>query len=249
MESTAIDKRPFTALEKPAWIKAGDVRGTEGIGIKDIKPPALRIAQSGSPEVKRSETAKYIQGLQEGYFWNSLTKEIYGDTTITVCIVKPLGHRHVEFAPFNEGGGVLDFNVSDDDPRTQFTTEKVDGKDVRKKPRATLFYDYLVYATVNGRLELMTMSLKSTQIKKAKDLNTLIKGAKMPSFALQFSATPVPESRGGYSWYGWRIEPAGFVPEDLYYDAEKMFEQFKDKEIVVDREGEVDAPDADDIPF
>jgi len=241
------------ALDRPDFIKAGDVRGTEAITMADIRPPALRIAQAMSPEVKRSEAA-YIDGLREGDFFNSITHEIYGEGPLELYIVNQLGHRHVEFAPMNEGGGVIDFAVPDGDPRTEFRSEERDGKLVRLKPRATKFYDYLVLVVLAGvegalgRHEFMTFSLKSTQLKKATTLNTILLGSKLPSFAHEFAVSPVPEKRGTYSYYGWKIEPKGWVKdESIYNECADLFEKTKGKTVVVDAET-VDADDAGDGP-
>lgn len=252
-KNEALAERQTTALARPSFIQEGDQRGTENIGQDDIKPPALKIAQSQSPEIKRSEPAKYIDGLREGELFNSLTREVYGEGPVNLIFVNQLGHRHVEFEPGNTGK-VLDFNVPDGDPRTQFTTEVKDGKQVRVKPVATKFYDYLilVISDAHPEGELMTLSLKSTQLKKAVKLNTILVGSKVPAFAHLFKATPVPEKAGQYSIYGWLFEPVGWVTEEQYNRASEIFEQFKGKTIAVETDGAdgIDEPAAaDKIPF
>ena len=244
--STEIAKRQFMGIEKPSFIKEGDQRGTENIGANDIKPPALRIAQSNSPEAKRSEKDKYIQGLTEGMFFNSATKEIYGEGPLQLIVVNQLGHRNVEFDPVDKKV-VLDFAVPDGDPRTQFSTEVKDGKQVRVKPRATTFYDYLVLVVHEGGNDLATVSLKSTQLKKARELNTLLAGSKMPSFSFLFEVTPVPEHGKGNSWYGWKFSPKGYVSEAQYAEASKLYDKMLGKNIEIEQEGD-DEPD-DKIPF
>jgi hypothetical protein len=238
--TTALEKaNPFgTALARPSFIQEGDIRGTENIGTDDIKPPALKLAQGQSPETKRSEPTKYIEGLREGEFFNTLTKEIYGEGPVGLVIVNQLGHRHVEFDP-NDKTVVLDFNVPDGDPRTEFTTGVKDGKQVRLKPRATKFYDYLVIAILeDGRRVMMTMSLKSTQLKKAVELNTLLKGAKLPSFAFLFEVSAVPEKRGNNNFYGWLFTPKGYVDEAVYNEASDIYDRLKGKNIQVEDTGD-----------
>lgn len=242
----ALEKRGIAALERPAFIKTNDTRGTENIGSNDIRPPSLRLAQSGSPEAKRSE-AQYIDGLAEGNFFNSLTKQIYGEGPIQVVIVNQLGHRNVQFDP-NDKKVVLDFNVPDGDPRTAFSTQVVDGVEKRVKPAATTFYDYLVYVINGEQRELMTLSLKSTQLKKAKDLNTLLKTSKLASFSFLFEVTAEPERRGANSWWGWVFTAAGYVTEDIYNDAAKLYEQMAGKTVVVETE-EGDGEGDEKIPF
>jgi hypothetical protein len=240
--------RQSAALARPSFIKEGDTRGTENIGSNDIKPPALRIAQAMSPETKRSEGAVYIDGLVEGLMFNSATREIFGEGPIGLVILNQLGHRHIEFAPKNEGGGVVDFNVPDGDPRTQFTLSG-DGK-TRLKPIATKFYDYLVWAIPeDGRQILMTLSLKSTQLKKAVQLNTILAGAKLPSFAHLFSVSAVPEKRGGNSFYGWRFDPVGYVSEAQYTEAGTLYDKMKGVNITIADEGVADEGDDSSIPF
>lgn len=249
-KSTALTTPQQMAMAVPDFIKAGDRRGTENITSADIRPPALRIAQAMSPEVKRSEAA-YIEGLVEGTFFDSVTKEIYGEGPLGFVVVNQLGHRNVEFEPGNTGV-VLDFAVADDDPRAQFTTETRDGKTVRVKPRATKFYDYLVLVVFeDGRRKLMTVSFKSTQLKKAVTLNTILKGSKLPSFAHLFNVSPVPEKRGNNSFYGWKIDMAGYVSEEIYNEASDTFESMRGKNVVVATEGEAgeDEGEGEDAPF
>jgi hypothetical protein len=236
-KSEALVETPKqVALERPAFIKEGDVRGTENITSNDIRPPALRIAQAMTPEAKRTESV-YVEGLHEGLFFNSVTKEVYGEGPLGIVVINQLGHRHVEFAPMGEGGGVVDFNVPDGDPRTEFTTETRDGKEVRVKPRATKFYDYLILAILeDGRRVMMTLSFKSTQLKKALQLNTILKSAHVPSFGLMFRATPVPEKRGTYSFFGWRIDHTGYVTEAIYNAASVIYDQMAGKSIIVEAE-------------
>lgn len=253
--STQLEKvNPFGALVRPTWIKEGDRRGTENIGTDDIKPPALKLAQSTSKETKRAEATKYIEGLREGEFFNTITKENYGEGPIQLVIINQLGHRHVEFDPVDKEI-VIDFNVPDGDPRTEFTNEVKDGKTVRVKPRATKFYDYLVLTIVEGRRVLMTMSLKSTQLKKAVELNTLLKGAKLPSFAFLFEISAVPEKKGNHNFYGWLFKPVGYVEEEVGRECETIYEQLKGRKIEVQDTGDGagdddgDSPRRDNIPF
>lgn len=243
-------KETETALARPSFIKAGDLRGAEEITTQDIRPPALRIAQAMSPQVKRSDAA-YIEGLREGDLYNSLTGENYGEGPLKVAVLKFLGHRNVEFAPLNEGGGVVDFAVPDGDPRTQFTTQTVDGKETRVKPAATKFYDYLAVILRDGTPELIALSMKGTQLKVATKLNTLIKLAQVPSFALLFEVRPVPEKKGTYSYYNWRFDRKGWVTEDQFNALSRLHDDLATRKVDLSAatEGETGDAGQDDIPF
>lgn len=239
----------------PDYIKKGDTRGTENIGRDDVKPPALRLAQSSSPETKRSEPDRFIEGLAEGQFFNSITKQNYGEGPLQLVVINQLGHRHVLF---DKDGKVVERNIPDNDPRTQW--------DGNNKPTVTKFYDYLVFLLGEDEPRMMTMSLKSTQLKKAVTLNTQLKESRLPSFAHLLEANPVPERGNGKSWMGWRFTFTGYAPADVYHAADKVYGEFfgvagqkqsivVDDEIVDDATGTGEMKSAgsgstdDDIPF
>lgn len=247
-KDTALTTPASSAMAIPDYLKQGDRRGTENLGSADVRPPALRLAQSMSPETKRSEPA-FIEDLREGDLFNSLTRENYGDQSMEVLVINSLGHRNVEFDPVNKGQ-VVDFSVPDGDPRTEFTTETRDGQSVRVRPRATKFYDYLVLLLLgDGRREVATLSLKGTQLKKAITLNTLIKMSNLPSFAHRIALTPVPEKKGSYSYYGYRVAKVGYASEEDYARAEKLFDQLSGKAIALETEVDPleDGPDRNEF--
>ena len=249
MGSETLERRGPQALARPAFIKEG-ARGQENIQNNDIKPPALRLAQAMSPEVKRAEP-QYIKDLREGDLFNSITQEIYGDQPVSFLIVNYLGHRNVEFDP-TDRNVVLEGDIPDNDPRCQFTVTVVDGKPVKQKPRATQFKDFLILLLPEGAdPQLMTLTLKSTQLKKATRLLTILKLSKLDTFAHLIKGTPTPERKGNNSWYGWRFDVVGYPTEAQYLAAEAFYAQMQGKNVVIEAEAEVVAdnvPD-DDIPF
>lgn len=247
MTTEAMQKTGGNFLaNRPTFIKEGH-EGHEGIHNKDVKPPAFKLAQATSPEIKRAKPERYIEGLREGEFFNSLTKEIYGEDPVKMIIVKPLGHRNVEF---DKDGKPVEFDIPDNDPRTQFTNERVDGKLVRVKPKATKFLDYLVLVTLpSGKRALMTFALKSTQLRKGVEINSIIRGNSLPCYAYEFTVSVANESFGTKTWYGYNFVP-GWPTEEAYLDAEKRYDEFKDAKIELEVEGEETAETEDEkIPF
>lgn len=250
MTTELATRNPNALASKPDFIKVGDTRGTENIG-KDVRPPALKLAQSMTPQAKRS-MPEYIDGLREGDLFNSITREVYGEDPIRFVIVNQLGHRNVQFDP-NDPKVVLDGEVPDGDPRTEFTEELIDGVKKRVKPLAKKFTDYLVLLLHDGgrKPELMTFTLSGTQLRRATDLNTILKLADMPSFAFVIKGSPKPEKRAKGEFYGWAFEPAGWPTEEVYLLAEKFYEELKTKRVHVEAEVETDPVGADgtEIPF
>jgi hypothetical protein len=180
----------------------GGVDGTDTLGREDFQLPRLVLCQSMTPQRKKTEQS-YLKGLDEGMFFDNVEGTIYGEGPLYFAVVRMLGTRHIEFHSADDGGGVKDFDVKPGDPRTRFTTETRDGREVRVKPKATLFYDYLILLlSPDGRRHLITMSLKGTQIKMAKTFNSFLKTAK---YGL-FSIASVPDKRDDYSFFNVKIE-------------------------------------------
>ena len=253
-KSTAVATRETPGL--PAFLQGqtGPTRGAEGIGSNDVRPPRLTLCQSMTPQRKRSDP-NYIAGLDEGMLFNNITQEIY-PAPLNFTVLKFLGKRGIEFAPADQGGGVVDFDVPINDARMQFTTDEETQK--RVKPIATLFYDYLVILIhEDGRKEIAALSLKGTQIKVAIQLNTLMKMTPVDTFAVLYTLGVVEQKKDAYSFYNVKIERAkvdgkpAFVDEETYRFADAAFAQFAGKNVVIDREvdGERQPGEDEDLPY
>lgn len=243
-----------TQTDRPAFVQVGDARGRESIGAKDVKPPKLVLAQSTSDQRKR-DNPKYIKGLEDGFMFNDLDGTIYGVGPLDFVVIHCLGHRHIEFIPRAEGGGVKDFDVPDEDARTQFTSAVIDGKTVRVKPVATKFYDFVVMVMPNGdtipQPTIMALSMSNTKLKVATRLNSLIALKQAPSFAGVYSLSAIPEKGKKGEYYNYRVEPRGWVSDEATFAAYgKLHEQFKTANVIIDHE-EAAADDEKDpeIPF
>jgi hypothetical protein len=225
-------------MERPAFLPAGDTRGTEQITQEDLQLPRIAIAQGLSPEILE-DNPKYIEGLKLGHMFNNLTGELYQRGPLEIAIVRADRPRWVEFIPRNEGGGVRDLDVPPDDPRTKFTRGE-DGKSL--PPIATKFYDFVVLLLPSR--QPMVVSMKGKALKVARQLNALLKLRNAPVFAGKYELTSVMEtnSKGTYGIY--QIRNAGWLDEATYKYAEQVFESIKSKNLIVDRE-----PGEDDLDF
>lgn len=244
--SDTLQTRGPQAVARPAYIKESSA-GHENIESRFIKPPALKLAQGTSPEIKRVKPEKFIEGLREGDLFDSLSHEIYGEGPIGVVIVNPLGHRNIEF---DKDGRVVEFDVPDNDARTQWThgIDPETGAPKRLKPRATTFLDFAILALLpGGRRRLMTMSLKSTQLKKGGEILSTIAGNKLPCYAYQWDTTAAGESKGDRTWYGYRFAQT-WPTEDVYLEAEQLYLKLRGKIVEVETDAETVETD-EAIPF
>lgn len=237
---------PTSLAERPDYIPK-DTSGTEHITKDDLIMPRISIAQGLSPQILEDDPA-YIEGLKLGQMFNTITKHIYGRGPLEFCVIRADRPRGVEFIPLKEGGGVKDFDVPLDDPRMQFT----DGPEgERLKPVATKFYDFLVVLLPSK--EMAALSFKSTGLKVAKELNSLIKlrGTALYTGKYELSSATETNAAGTYGVY--RVKNAGWVDNETFQWAKAAFETMKDKEVIIEREQAEEAPSAgekkDDIPF
>jgi hypothetical protein len=211
--------------------------GTDLIDDRFVKPPKLVLAQSTTPQVKKSDD-KFVEGLAEGNFFNNLTSENFGDGPIRMVVIKMLGAHGVIFDPA-EMGKVIESDIKLDDPRMQFTE---DDKGDRVKPEATTFLDYLLYLPDHG--QVLTFSMKGTQIKVGVILNSIMKLAlkvgpnviaNPPSFARVFKMRSVPDTDGNFNWMNIKIVPEGPCNPTLLSQCLQIYNSFDKKQIQVDR--------------
>jgi len=261
-----LQKTASGALMRPSFIPQGDTRGTEDITRDEMNIPRLAIAQQTSPEVL-PEGERSIPGLAFLSMFNTVTKEIYGRGPIEFAVLRRDPPRWVQFAPIAEGGGLIDPNVPVGDPRTLFRTGP-DGK--RLAPVATQFWDYFILllsvsgkkmADLNGNLmdHLVGLSLKSTQIKVAKQLNTLIKMRSAPLFAGKYVLTTIMETNASKQNYGnFKVanasakdasgkEVAAWTPTSAeeFETLSRFYESLKEKDVKVAPETTAEPGDTD----
>ena len=69
--------------------------GQEPLGVEDLVLPKLQISAAKSKFMKE-ESAEYIEGLKEGYIFNTLTEEIYGKE-VEVAPIRYAGKNRIYF--------------------------------------------------------------------------------------------------------------------------------------------------------
>jgi len=268
-EMTKASAADLVTMERPAYLKQGDVRGTEHIKKADLLLPRLALAQGLTPQVMEQK-----EGFVPGVLFNSMTEEILGKGPIEFTILRADPPRWIEFYPRTQGGGVKDMNVPAHDPRTQFRQNE---QGQSEPPQATMFYDFII-ATLplkpNPMDSVIALSMKSTGLKVARRLNTLMKYRNAPTFAGKYKLTTAVEknAKGIYaifvvdnsdiaspcSYVGSKgqLEP-GWVDTNTAAACEAMFTALQDRSVTVDRTGagdpdeglDVDPVTGEKIPF
>ena len=222
------------ALQRPSFLGANDARGTEDITKDDIQMPRLGLAQALSPQIEDGNPQK-IDGLEVGMLFNNLSKQVYGKGPISFTVIRSDRPRYIEFIPRQEGGGIRDYDVPANDPRTQFTTDSVTGKSV--PPIATKFYDYVIMLLDEQyNNELVVLSLKSTGLKVARALNGMLKMRNAPSFAGKYTLSTGMDKNAKGRFAVFKVDQAGWVTEAQFKLGEAIYNGLIGKTIAVDRE-------------
>lgn len=199
--------------------------GFENMDRSDWTLPRLGLCQSNSPQ--RSEgDAKFITGLRDGQFFNSITQTVYGKSVKIIPLM--FFKSRVRFRAMDEGGGIL---CRADDGKKGIGDP---GGDCEKCPMALFtqgdskntvppecdhFYNYAVLVLPEeketlGPDSLAVMSLKSTGLKTAREFNALLRLKNTDFFAGVYEITSaVQKNQAKQSWFTHVIKSAGWVSE------------------------------------
>jgi hypothetical protein len=227
-------------VDMPDFLKEKKgTRGTELIEGSDMTMPRLAICQSTNPQRKKTN-AKYIEGLEEGDIFNSLTGNIYEKP---VHIIPLFFYKsRILFKDIDEGGGVL--CMSNDAIHCPLNHGGIClhnqwGQD-GTPPECTELYNFAVI--VKETRELAVLSLKSTGIKAAKDLNSMIRMRKRDAFAGVYAINTVADKKHNQDFFavtatnaGWNSDPELFKFCEEAYEA--LAPKVKAGEIGMDVEG------------
>jgi hypothetical protein len=243
------------------------VPGFENMDSSDLAKPRLAICQSMSPQRKKSDP-KFIAGLDEGMFFNTVTNEIYG-TEVTVVPLMFFKSR-VFFNPLDEGGGMRcqspDSQIGVGDPGGECAVcPHSRFGEHGEAPECTNFFNYaaLVVPKAKGARigpeSLAIVSLKSTGLKVARDWNSKMRlrvdsstRKQLPMFMGAYKLTSVEQKNDKGTWSTFKVDGAGTiedknnaqVAEEAYYSVRDLFTAGKLKVDLEDLAHETSETDA-----
>lgn len=231
-ETTAVAKRENAELEKlPDWVLEDDA-GREGGTSEDLVLPRLGICQAMSEERKKGNT-KYINGLEEGDFFNTVTREIYSRP----LLVTPLMVRHSRILwedAAKMGSGVKCFGRPAQNVDGGIACQLNNGGPCLhpgfEKESCKLFMNFPVLLHSDPNM-LIVVSLKSAGIIIGKQWYTLLKlwrhmGRAVPWYAQQFALdTAAKKFAQGEAFMLTVTRVPGFPPAELGKQARGAFDQ------------------------
>lgn len=239
-------------------LEADSGSGFEQADADAFTIPMLRVLQTNSPQCDEDQ-AEYIEGARAGMFYNTATHEVYDGKEGLRIIVCDYERQFIQWGPRDAGGGLVAIHTPAE-AATIATTKNDKGKDIvngtqdsledtRKHPVIVLHGDNVFPAM---------MALSSTQIKKSKQIMSVMSNFKLdgkngkftpPMYYHLWDITTVSEENAKGSWKGIKFERVQdentASNAELYTMAKEFQKQIRAGEVkVVDP----DAAPGDDIP-
>lgn len=214
-----------------AFVDAGDFGGgLEGADRDSFAIPFLRVIQKSSPQVDEAKP-EFNPNAKPGMFVNSVTGELY-DGKNGITLLQCAYQRR--FTRWTADGGFKGEMLPDDVAAGQAAgrIRDIDGQlTIEGDELSDNRYHYVLLVTDSGASQLL-LSLSSTQIKKSKQLMSMLSSLKVkagaglvtpPTWLSKVKATTVLESNDKGSWYGVKFELDGQIEDKELYDLGKAF--------------------------
>lgn len=231
--TTDVAIREEAALPAIIDFTADQGAGFEETDSSSYAIPFLCILQAISPQAKK-QNAKYIQGAEEGDFFNTVTEKLYkGSDGVTVIPCHYI-HKYNEWAP--ERGGFRGSHSAAD--YTKLTKEmRFDSKGNQYEANAesgNQLVDtrehYVIIVNADGSCEPAVLALSGSQLKKSKKWMTLMQGIRIggqvaPMFSQVYKISPMLESNDKGEWSGLKFDHIGQVTSMDHYNAAKQFRE------------------------
>jgi len=236
----------------PDWLQnqKGNQKGMEEVDNSDILLPRLGLCQSLSPQRRKSHSS-YIEGLEEGDLFNTVTQEIYGRELDIIALF--FFKNRIKYFPIDSGGGIDCISPNGIDQGRispdgcsicKFSTwgngEKNDehGNDA---PECTLYHNFMAFIPSSN--SPIAISYKATGLKISKQILAGIRLTQLPMYAKTYKVIVVDMKSGSNEWFEKKIIPTGFVSQETFKQMESHFKALKEANISIDTTGESGSTD------
>lgn len=251
-----MSKKQNTAVEaveekNTAVALAFDMGDDAGAGMEtadrdSFAIPFLSVLQKISPQVDEAD-AKYVEGAKGGQLFNSVTQKLYDGKQGVIFLPCAYQRRFIHWGARGSDGGGFKGEIMPEKAMAMLERgevreiggklyfPEVDGSVNEKRSdylSDTRNHFGILVDVETGETMNCLLSLTSTQIKKSKQLMSLLSAIKVkgstgmvtpPTWANQVRITTVLESNDQGSWYGIRFAPEGFVESQELYNAGRDF--------------------------
>lgn len=264
-ELATIEKQALSTMSSlPDYLQEAPtepIRGGENVRREDIIMPRLQICSKQSPQFDENNE-KHIDGLKLGQFFNTITRENYGDSVYAVPLFE-LNTRSRNRAYGEKGQPYcqsFDGKTGEGDPGGDCKTCKysqwtqVKGKDKNLKPECTDSLNFAVMLMPKGmampenliwgvlpRIDTISiLGFKSTSFGKGQEWITMLRLRNRDWFTTVFKLTTVAKTDGNNSWHipvpdnaGWLSREGADLSRPCY---ESIHDMYKSGRMKVDEQ-------------
>ncbi len=236
----------FAQSAVPSYIKQDTSRGSEEVKSSDMVLPRLEIVQALSP-IKELDP-----DVRDGQLFNSVTQEVIGDVAYFVPIYFRM--EYLVWQDQDNGGGFHGSfptleqaeekraQVINNDPNLAGATAK--GGNIIEVVDTPVHYGLRI--TPEGEMEQIVISMAKTKSKVSRKWNAIIQIAGGDRFSRVYKlSTFTDENKKGQKFKNFVVQPAGFPPENVYKEAERVYTSFRSGEITADHASAAPVKDAD----
>lgn len=219
---------PALSQDVPEWAKNGQGRGSENVGSKDLVLPRLEIVQSTSPiKDEKPDEAK------EGLLFNTVTQEVVGDLVFIIPIYYRM--EYIVWKDQDAGGGF--FGAFDTEQEAQARKAELvsDGEEPSEIEIVDTPVHYCLRLRADGTTEQIVISMPKSKAKVSRKWNATIQIVGGDRFARAYKVSTFKDkNKQNKTFYNYVIQPAGFPPEAVYREAERLYNVFRTQGVKAD---------------
>ena len=231
--------------------------GLENLTQDDLALPFIKILSGLDPILDEREDAR------KGDIYNTVTGQVYKGKDGIRVVSCAFQKRFIQWAPRGQGSGapLNIFSPGEAMPKTERSPE--DNKDYVVGGDGDYIEEthqhFVLAVNDDGTAETALIAMKSTQLKKSREWNSMAAAAQEkgangnvfspPRYAYVYDLKTVSEENSKGSWHGWEISREGLIDSQALFTRAKDFaETVSSGDVVVKHEGEAPAG-SDDIHF
>lgn len=228
----------------PEFMRQGN-RGAENVGNEDLVIPRIELVQALSPARKKSDAA-YIEGADEGMLYNNVTRELYGSEVTVVPVYYTKQYLVWKDRKIGGGGsngfrGAFNTKAEADAAIASLGEEGLEAVDTAQ---------HFVLVHFNGAWQEAVLSMSKSKMKVSKRWNSLMRLTNTDSFSRAYKLSSVTETNArNESYFNYGVQPLGFVPQDVYERAEKLYETVRGGTVKVSSDFDGESPSAEDTEY
>lgn len=217
----------------PSYINTTTTRGNDSVSMSDMEIPRLEIVQSLSPCRDKNDVA-YIEGAEEGLHYNTVTRELYPESVV-VCPV----FYQPQFLIWKDrklGGGFRGaFNTAQEASRRRAQLAAEEGLSEASFTIAETHTNYALLINADGTANEIVLSLSRSKLKVSRKWNSVIRLNGGDRFSRIYQVKSIVEKNSqNQSYYNWHTSTVGYPTEEIYRQAESLYNIIKEGRATVD---------------